>query len=66
MDAGTEAGLDKHFTPITTEAPAQAQPDVILMMTKGLDSVGGLDGVLPSFGPRTPLVIDILLTSSPS
>ncbi|MFJ8104677.1 hemin ABC transporter substrate-binding protein [Streptomyces sp. NPDC096132] len=85
QDAGTAAGLDKPFTPITTEALAQAQPDVILMMTKGLDSVGGLDGllqipgiaqtpagmnrrvvdmedgVLLSFGPRTPLVIDILV-----
>ncbi|WP_416986282.1 heme/hemin ABC transporter substrate-binding protein [Streptomyces sp. T028] len=85
VDAGTAAGLDKPFTPITTEALAQAQPDVILMMTKGLDSVGGLDGllqipgiaqtpagmnrrvvdledgVLLSFGPRTPLVIDILV-----
>ncbi|QJT01616.1 ABC transporter substrate-binding protein [Streptomyces asoensis] len=84
-DAGTAAGLDKPFTPITTEALAQAQPDVILMMTKGLESVGGLDGllqipgiaqtpagmnrrvvdmedgVLLSFGPRTPLVIDILV-----
>ncbi|MFC4503319.1 MULTISPECIES: heme/hemin ABC transporter substrate-binding protein [Streptomyces] len=85
VDAGTQAGLDRPFTPITTEALAQAQPDVILMMTKGLDSVGGLDGllqipgiaqtpagmnrrvvdledgVLLSFGPRTPLVIDILV-----
>ncbi|MEU1510646.1 ABC transporter substrate-binding protein [Streptomyces sp. NPDC005811] len=85
VDAGTAAGLDKPFTPITTEALAQARPDVILMMTKGLESVGGLDGllaipgiaqtpaglhrrvvdledgVLLSFGPRTPLVIDILV-----
>ncbi|USQ88251.1 ABC transporter substrate-binding protein [Streptomyces phaeoluteigriseus] len=85
VDAGTEAGLDRPFTPITTEALAQAQPDVILMMTKGLESVGGLDGllqipgiaqtpaglnrrvvdmedgVLLGFGPRTPLVIDILV-----
>ncbi|MCX5369997.1 hemin ABC transporter substrate-binding protein [Streptomyces sp. NBC_00103] len=85
VDAGTAAGLDKPFTPLTTEALAQAQPDVILMMTKGLESVGGLDGllripgiaqtpagmnrgvvdledgVLLSFGPRTPLVIDILV-----
>ncbi|CAM5414559.1 heme/hemin ABC transporter substrate-binding protein [Streptomyces aurantiogriseus] len=85
VDAGTAAGLDKPFTPITTEALAQAQPDVILMMTKGLESVGGLDGllqipgiaqtpagldrrvvdmedgVLLGFGPRTPLVIDILV-----
>ncbi|MBO7937749.1 heme/hemin ABC transporter substrate-binding protein [Streptomyces antibioticus] len=85
VDAGTDAGLDRPFTPITTEALAAAQPDVILMMTKGLESVGGLDGllkvpgiaqtpagmnrrvvdledgVLLSFGPRTPLVIDILV-----
>jgi iron complex transport system substrate-binding protein len=85
QDAGTAAGLDKPFTPITTEALAQARPDVILMMTKGLESVGGIDGllripgiaqtpagmnrrvvdledgVLLGFGPRTPLVIDILV-----
>ncbi|MFJ3493124.1 hemin ABC transporter substrate-binding protein [Streptomyces sp. NPDC086091] len=84
-DAGVAAGLDKPFTPITTEALAAARPDVILMMTKGLESVGGLDGllkipgiaqtpagmnrrvvdmedgVLLGFGPRTPLVIDILV-----
>ncbi|MFC9506992.1 hemin ABC transporter substrate-binding protein [Streptomyces sp. NPDC057002] len=85
VDAGTEAGLDKPFTPITTEALAQAQPDVILMMSKGLESVDGIDGlvkipgiaqtpagmnrrvvdvedgVLLGYGPRTPLVIDILV-----
>ncbi|MPY59197.1 heme/hemin ABC transporter substrate-binding protein [Streptomyces spongiae] len=85
VDAGTASGLDKPFTPITSEALVKAQPDVILMMTKGLDSVGGVDGlldvpgisqtpagmdrrvvdledgVLLGFGPRTPLVIDILV-----
>nr|WP_319056564.1 ABC transporter substrate-binding protein [Streptomyces europaeiscabiei]MDX2773959.1 ABC transporter substrate-binding protein [Streptomyces europaeiscabiei] len=84
-DAGVNAGLDKPFTPITSEALVKAQPDVILMMSKGLESVGGVDGlveipgiretpagmdrrvvdledgVLLSFGPRTPLVIDILV-----
>lgn len=79
------AGLDKPFTPITSEALVRAQPDVILMMSEGLESVGGVDGlveipgiretpagmarrvvdledgVLLSFGPRTPLVIDILV-----
>ncbi|MEI5520237.1 ABC transporter substrate-binding protein [Streptomyces brasiliscabiei] len=84
-DAGVVAGLDKPFTPITSEALVKAQPDVILMMSKGLESVGGVDGlveipgiaetpagmdrrvvdledgVLLSFGPRTPLVIDILV-----
>jgi iron complex transport system substrate-binding protein len=85
VDAGVEAGLDKPFTPLTSEALAEAQPEVILMMSKGLESVGGVeglmdvpgiretpagadrrivaleDGVLLGFGPRTPLVIDILV-----
>lgn len=84
-DAGVAAGFTRPFTPITTEALAQTSPDVILMMSKGLESVGGVsgllqipgiaqtpagmnkrvvdmeDGVLLSFGPRTPLVIDILV-----
>lgn len=85
VDAGKESGLDKPFTPITSEALVKAQPDVILMMTKGLESVNGVDGllevpgiaqtpagldrrvvdledgVLLGYGPRTPLVIDILV-----
>ncbi|MGW2381134.1 heme/hemin ABC transporter substrate-binding protein [Streptomyces lincolnensis] len=85
VDAGVEGGLDKPFTPLTSEALVSARPDVILMMDKGLESVGGVDGlvdipgiretpagldrrvvtledgVLLSFGPRTPLVIDILV-----
>ncbi|QOV34384.1 ABC transporter substrate-binding protein [Streptomyces ferrugineus] len=85
VDAGKDAGLDKPFTPITSEALVRARPDVILMMTKGLESVGGIDGlvkipgvgetpagmdrrvvdmedgVLLGYGPRTPLVIDILV-----
>ncbi|WP_411158621.1 hemin ABC transporter substrate-binding protein [Streptomyces sp. TRM68416] len=85
VDAGREAGFDRPFTPITSEALVKAQPDVILMMTKGLESVGGIDGlvripgigqtpagldrrvvdledgVLLGYGPRTPLVIDILV-----
>ena len=84
-DAGVAAGLDKPFTPITSEALVKAQPEVILMMGKGLESVGGVDGlvdipgiretpagmdrrvvdledgVLLGFGPRTPLVIDVLV-----
>ncbi|NNN36596.1 ABC transporter substrate-binding protein [Streptomyces sp. S3(2020)] len=85
VDAGVGMGLDKPFTPLTSEALIAAEPDVILMMDKGLESVGGVDGlvkipgiaetpagadrrivtledgVLLSFGPRTPLVIDILV-----
>ncbi|MFG3493848.1 hemin ABC transporter substrate-binding protein [Streptomyces sp. NPDC047928] len=45
VDAGTASGLTRDFTPITSEALAQAAPDAILVMTKGLASVGGADGL---------------------
>lgn len=78
VDAGTASGLDRSFTPITSEALVQAAPDVLLLTTTGLASVGGIDGLvgipgiaqtpagrerrvvtledglLYSFGPRTP------------
>ena len=34
------------FTPLTAEAIVQVDPDVLLVMTRGLDSVGGIDGLL--------------------
>ncbi|MEW2165064.1 ABC transporter substrate-binding protein [Streptomyces sp. NPDC007084] len=46
VDAGAESGLKKDFTAITTEALAQAAPDAILVMSKGLESVGGVDGLV--------------------
>ena len=46
IDAGTAIGLDRTFTPITSEALVEAAPDVILMTTTGLDSVGGIDGLV--------------------
>jgi iron complex transport system substrate-binding protein len=54
-DAGTAMGLDRPFTPITSEALTEAAPDVILMTTTGLESVGGVDGLLdiPGLG-QTP------------
>lgn len=54
-DAGTSIGLDKAFTPITSEALVLAAPDVILMTTTGLESVGGVDGLvqIPGIG-QTP------------
>ncbi|MGW5072421.1 heme/hemin ABC transporter substrate-binding protein [Rhodococcus sp. NPDC004095] len=45
VDAGTASGLTQQFTPITSEAMIAAAPDVFLMMTNGLDSIGGLDGL---------------------
>ncbi|GHB04221.1 ABC transporter substrate-binding protein [Streptomyces termitum] len=46
VDAGKESGLRKDFTPLTSEALAQAAPDAILVMSKGLESVGGTDGLV--------------------
>ncbi len=45
VDAGTEAGV-KGFAPITAEALVTAAPDVILVMSGGLESIGGIDGLL--------------------
>jgi iron complex transport system substrate-binding protein len=45
IDAGSRAGL-KDYTPLTPEALVEAAPDVILVMTKGLESVGGVAGLL--------------------
>ncbi|MFD0556322.1 iron complex transport system substrate-binding protein [Stackebrandtia endophytica] len=59
VDAGKEAGFDADFTPITSEAMAAAAPDVILVMTKGLESVGGIDGLLELPGiAQTPAGLD--------
>ena len=52
IDAGTAIGLDRPFTPITSEALVAAAPDVILMTTTGLESVGGIDGLLADPGHR--------------
>ncbi|VXB10505.1 heme/hemin ABC transporter substrate-binding protein [Nocardioides sp. AX2bis] len=35
--------------PVNDEGLVAAQPDVVLMMTKGLESVGGVDGLLERF-----------------
>lgn len=45
IDAGTAAGLTRKFAPITSEAMIAAAPDVFLMMTNGLESIGGVDGL---------------------
>lgn len=46
VDAGAESGLEKDFTAITSEALVKAAPDAILVMAKGLESVGGVDGLV--------------------
>ena len=46
---GIDAGAQKFatpFTPMTAEAIATLNPDVLLVMSKGLESVGGVDGLV--------------------
>lgn len=45
IDAGTAIGLTEAFTPITSEALVKAAPDVLLLTTTGLESVGGKAGL---------------------
>lgn len=59
VDTGTESGLGKDFTPITSEALAAAAPDAVLVMSKGLESVGGMDGLVKIPGiAQTPAGMD--------
>ncbi len=54
-DAGTAMGLDRPFTPITSEALIEARPDVLLVMDSGLESVGGREGLADIAGiAQTP------------
>ena len=46
VDAGVAIGLDRAYTPITSEALIAARPDVIVVMRSGLASVGGVDGLV--------------------
>lgn len=46
IDVGTDIGLAAEYTPLTSEALIAAEPDVIIMMTGGLASVDGVDGLL--------------------
>ncbi|MFF0633142.1 hemin ABC transporter substrate-binding protein [Nocardia sp. NPDC004151] len=45
IDAGTASGITKDFLPITSEAMIAAAPDALLLMSDGLASVGGVDGL---------------------
>ncbi|MFD7867555.1 hemin ABC transporter substrate-binding protein [Streptomyces sp. NPDC059783] len=64
VDAGKASGLRKDFTAITSEALAKAAPDAILVMTKGLESVGGTDGLVKIPGvAETPAGMDRRIVS---
>jgi iron complex transport system substrate-binding protein len=45
IDVAAEIGWDG-MKPMTDEAFLEASPDLLLMMTKGLASMGGVDGML--------------------
>lgn len=45
-DAGTKAGLSTAFTQVSAESMIRANPETILVMTQGAESVGGMDKVL--------------------
>jgi len=45
IDVGARA-LANPFNPMTSEALARLNPDVFIVMSKGLDSVGGIDGLV--------------------
>ncbi|MEI7033774.1 heme/hemin ABC transporter substrate-binding protein [Streptomyces pratensis] len=59
VDAGKASGLHKDFTAITSEALAKAAPDAILVMSKGLASVDGVEGLVRIPGiAQTPAGLD--------
>lgn len=45
IDVGAER-FKQPFSPITSEALIRANPEIILVMTKGLESVGGIEGLV--------------------
>lgn len=45
VDVATEVGW-KGMRPVNAEALVQMEPDLLIMMTKGLESVDGVDGLL--------------------
>ncbi|GGQ61720.1 heme/hemin ABC transporter substrate-binding protein [Streptomyces pilosus] len=64
VDAGAGSGLEKDFTAITSEALVKAAPDAVLVMAKGLESVGGVDGLVKIPGvAQTPAGMDRRIVS---
>jgi iron complex transport system substrate-binding protein len=45
IDVGAQS-LERPFNTLTAESLAALNPDVILVMTKGLESVGGVQGLI--------------------
>lgn len=66
VDVGKDAGLTQDFTPMTPEAMVKAAPDTVIVMSDGMKSAGGVDGIVSAPGmAQTPAgknrsVVDIL------
>lgn len=45
-DAGEKLGINGSFTPLTPEALIETAPDTLIVMSSGLESVGGVNGLL--------------------
>ncbi|MEX1286829.1 MAG: ABC transporter substrate-binding protein [Acidimicrobiia bacterium] len=45
IDVGSESGVEG-FVPLTPEAMVAADPDVLIVLDAGLESLGGIDGLL--------------------
>ncbi len=45
IDAGAELGIEG-FAPLTAESLAKANPDILMVMNEGLESVGGIEKLL--------------------
>ena len=66
-DAGAKLGIEG-YKPLTAESLAAAQPDVLLLLTGGLESIGGIDGLVqipgiaqtPAGQNRTVITLDDL------
>ena len=46
VDPGEQLGISGTFTPLTPEALTSAAPETLIVMRDGLESVGGIDGLL--------------------
>ena len=55
ISGGAAAGVTRPFIPLTAESLAAADPDCIVVLTAGLESVGGREGLLslPGVGQTT-------------
>ena len=55
VSGGAALGVEAQVIPLTAESLAAADPDCIVVLTRGLESVGGLEGIvtIPGVGETT-------------